>query len=44
MTLLTDVPDLLAVQAELDAAGANYASATERFETQLILTQENLGV
>lgn len=35
--------DLLAINAELMKAEDAHASATERFETQLSLTQENLS-
>ncbi|KAF9059285.1 hypothetical protein BDP27DRAFT_1371641 [Rhodocollybia butyracea] len=38
-----DSEDLLAINAELEDAEGAYASATERFEAQLSLTQENLS-
>ncbi|KAF9060756.1 hypothetical protein BDP27DRAFT_1370253 [Rhodocollybia butyracea] len=37
-----DSEDLLAINAELEDAEGAYASATERFKSQLSLTQENL--
>ncbi|KAF9039583.1 hypothetical protein BDP27DRAFT_1435238 [Rhodocollybia butyracea] len=38
-----DSEDLLAINGELEDAEGAYASATERFEAQLSLTQENLS-